>query len=138
MALRFKQPSLSSDTYCLSVIKIYNELQHLRNVKETEWLLRDRQRYDQEIDAHEAKVCHMSGASPHRLYEYTQPNIDRIQGLGHGSSFDPELKFWLYWTSCDYPYYSVPGILEDYTRKLVNLRDDILASAHEYLNFEML
>lgn len=36
-ALRYEsiQPSLSSDTYCLSVIKIYNELQHLRNVKET-------------------------------------------------------------------------------------------------------
>lgn len=133
-----KHPSLSSETYCLSVIKIHNELLHLQNVKDTELLLRDRHGYDPEIDAHEVKAWHTSGASPHRLYEYTQPNIDRLQRLGYGSSFDPELKFWLDRTSGYNLYYSVPGILEHSTWKPLNLRDDVLESAREYLNFEML
>lgn len=139
-----EHPSLSSETFCLSFIKLHNELIHLRIVKRTESFLRDRddynrvdrQGYDPEIDAYEMQVWNALGEPPHRIYDDIQPYIDRLQRLGYGRSFDPELEFWLYRRSAYYPRYSVPGVSEDYTWKLFDLRDKFLESARGYLDFD--
>lgn len=114
-----EHPSLSSETFCLSFIKLHNELIHLRIVKRTESFLRDRddynrvdrQGYDPEIDAYEMQVWNALGEPP-------------------------ELEFWLYRRSACYPRYSVPGVSEDYTWKLFDLRDKFLESARGYLDFD--
>lgn len=76
-----EHPSLSSETFCQSFIKLHNELIHLRIVKRTESFLRDRddynrmdrQGYDPESDAYEMQVRNALGEPPHRIYDDIQP-----------------------------------------------------------------
>lgn len=75
------------------------------------------------------------GAPSSHLRRHTA-YIDRLQRLGYGRSFDTELEFWLYRRSAYYPRYSVPGVSEDYTWKLLDLRDKFLESARGYLDFD--